>query len=129
MYAVIKIITTLSEYDKSLIKRALEHQEGLQLDEVLSGIASGEIIALRGAYSIATINQTEDSLHVGQYGGTLNDLEDLAQTIIKVAGELGKRYITMSGRKGWTKALKVYGMIPTHQDKFTHYRRDSHGWR
>ena len=119
----------VTEHEQGMLKRALKHQDGLTLPMVLGSIEDGSYVVLRGDKTVVTLSQTEDAIHVNQYAGSLLDLDQLAPAIIKIAKDFNKRYIDMNGRKGWTKVLKEYGMYPINQDKFTHYRRDSYGWR
>jgi len=119
----------VTEHEQGMLKRALRHQEGLTLPMVLESIKDGSYVVLRGDRTVVTLSLTDEALHVNQYSGKLSDLPQLAEAIIKIAKDFNKRYIDMNGRKGWVKVLKKYGMFPIDQNKFTHYRRDSHGWR
>ena len=119
----------VTEHEQGMLKRALKHQDGLTLPMVLESIKDGSYVVLRGDRTVVTLSLTDEALHVNQYSGKLSYLPQLAEAIIKIAKDFNKRYIDMNGRKGWVKVLKKYGMFPIDQNKFTHYRRDSHGWR
>ena len=92
--------------------RAIKTFPGETLANVLENINNGTCVLLRSQNSTLTIALEPCGLHINQMGGTLDDVGEIKECLIKLAKQYGKKYITLEGRKGWQRALKPWGMYP-----------------
>ena len=54
------------------------------------------------------------SLHIFLAAGNLEQIKDYDESLNEFSRQLGAKHITLSGRKGWQKALKDIGYKPSH---------------
>ena len=102
--------------DVGRLQRALKHGNGQTLADVLDNINNGSYVLLRAPESTVTIMQGEDSIHINHMGGTRKDIPEILSSLVQIAKELGKQYITLEGRKGWSRILKPYGFEPIDKE-------------
>lgn len=104
-------LNTLRFPDRSRIQQALEHQDINTIDEVVDRVESGEYLLLRHDETSMTVMLEPDGLHVNQMGGKLKDIPEFIESLSRIAKDHDKRYITLEGRRGWSRVLIPYGFV------------------
>lgn len=101
-----------SSVDMDRIQAALSHSNGQTLANVLENINNGTYVLLRASESSMVIMLEPNNIHVNQMGGVMKDVPVFLDCLVQIAKDMGKRYISLEGRKGWQRVLKPLGCYP-----------------
>jgi len=110
---------TVSPY-RELLESALHHSGGTHTyEDVLDAIVLGDMLFWPAEKScmITEIVQypRKRALHVFLAAGDLNEIKGMESSLISFAKSIKCSALSMSGRKGWTKALKEMNWNEAHR--------------
>lgn len=101
------------------IEDALAYSHGTHdLLDILNGIKEGQYQLWegeRGCIVTEVLQYPKKKVfHVFLGGGDMDQLTDMHSSVIAFAKQLGCKELTMSGRVGWSRALKKHGWEHAH---------------
>ena len=101
------------------IEAALEYSHGThEFIDVVDAILSGKMQLWSNEHGCAVTEVIDyprkRMLHVFLAGGSKEAISDLSEPALKWAKDIGCSDLTLTGRKGWTKALKNDGWTTSH---------------
>lgn len=116
---------------KHLIEAALEYAEGTHtFDDVVAMVLSGKLMwsALPNSFIITEIVVYPQQKHLHGFlaGGDLSEIRDCQERLLDFARAAGCSTITLSGRRGWVKALFDLGWKESHTTIYLQVEQD-HG--
>lgn len=107
------------EANRKHIEAALEYSGGTHLfEDVERGILEGRMQIWPAPNSCAVTELVEHArkkvLNVFLAGGDMDELIDMIESAAAWGGTQGCTSLTLSGRKGWERALSKTGFKPLH---------------
>jgi hypothetical protein len=111
----------LCEPYEHLIRQALAHSGGTHwYEDILYEVQKGNMFfwPAKKSCMITEVVQLPRKrvFHVFLAAGELHEIKDMESSLVEYAKALECDYITLSGRKGWGKALKDLGYKISHYD-------------
>lgn len=101
------------------IGSALEYNAGTHsIEDIMHSVATGEMQLWAGKdtalIGLVTVHPQKKIYHILLGGGNLEEIEEMAPSVIHFAKFMGCEEITMAGRKGWerTSLFKKLGFAP-----------------
>lgn len=104
---------------RQMIQKALDFGHNTHsFDDIVNGVASQDMQfwPMEKSCLVTEIVTYPNSraLHVFLAAGDLNEIKDIDDTLANFGKQLNAQVISLSGRKGWTKALKDIGYEVAH---------------
>lgn len=105
---------TIAKYIEASQRRGPSDMTVAQIRDLCRTDESWRLLIFDAFDGAAVVRVWDDWLHVVAIGGTLEKgwHELFFEWLKRVAKFLGLRFVTLGGRKGWTRMLKPLGFVP-----------------